>query len=87
MGRMPGIDAVDIFLIVASVCVVLLTLLAIVLGIFAIKAIFEIRSFTRLLKSEVDNFKEGRRRVVRGVRFARRWMALFLHRITRSDES
>ena len=87
MERMPGIDAADVFLIVASICIVLLTLLAIVLGVFALKAILEIRSFTRLLKSEVDHFREGRRRVVRGVRFARRWLTLFVRRATESHDS
>lgn len=80
---MPDTDAAGIFLIIASVCVVLLTVLAAAFLIFGIMAALEVRSLMRLLRSEAGRIVEGRRRFARGIRFAKRWLVLFFERAGR----
>lgn len=75
---MLGTDAANIFLTVASVCVVLLTVLLAVLLVFLTRAVLEVCSFARFLRSEAEHFAERRRRMMRTFRFARRWLASFL---------
>lgn len=83
---MLGTEAADVFLIVASVCMVLLTIVAVVVGIFVIRAALEVHSFVLLLKGEAQRLLESQRRIIHNVRFAKRWVRIMLQRMSRTGD-
>jgi len=78
--------AAELFLIVASISVVLLTVLFCVLAFFIIRAVRDVRSLAQRLSIEVERFTDGRRRLLKNVRFARRWVELFFTRINKDED-
>lgn len=74
-------SATDIFLVVASICAVALTLVvATAMGIL-IAAIGEIRALVRRLSSELDRIARARETIVRRGRFATSFAQILAGRI------
>ena len=73
-------NATEIFVLVASACVIIITLFIATLAVFAIRAIIKIRSITQLLQAEAEYLIAKRRRLERGIFFLRRWAEIFLSR-------
>lgn len=79
-------EAADIFLVVASVCAVLLTIMVSMLTFAALKATQEFRGFIRLLRGEVAFFVEGKQQALRKARFWGLWLKNFARKITKNNK-
>lgn len=69
------------FLIIASVCIIVLTILFAAGAIAALLAIQSARRFIRRLESEADQFAQMRDRFTDEIRFAGKWAKIFSRRI------
>lgn len=78
---MPYADAVDIFLLAASVCVVILTVLFGAVAVVLMLALQEVRSLIGRIGGEVARFQKLRARTLYRGRFASRATALFVRRL------
>jgi|GEM_PF-5186490 len=73
-------QSTQILLDVASVCIVLLTLITIAAIGFVLSVINEMRAFVRLARHEVQGFIDQRDHAMRRMRIARRWLSIFFWR-------
>lgn len=72
------------FLLVASICTVVLTVLFAVLIGVGVWVLVEVRALARMLRDETDWYISQRRRISRSVRFMARWARLFGTRLADS---
>ncbi len=71
---MPESQAAEVFLWVASICVVALTLLAGVVGYFAVRVLLEARALVRRVQ-------KGAEYAAGSIRFAGRWLRVVERRV------
>lgn len=80
---MPG-DAIQGFVIIASACMIILTILAIGVSVAVYRATSEIRALARIALSEVEALRYARRMVGQRTRMAGRWALILLRKIART---
>lgn len=80
---MPDVQALTVFLWVASICLILLTLLGFAVGVAVLWAALEVRAVLRRAEEQLDWAIERRRRLEYGVRFAGKWLSIMSRRIMR----
>lgn len=79
---MPG-DAVQGFVVIASACMIILTILAIGVSVVLIRATLEVRSLVRLVRGEADALRSARLAFGHRARTAGRWAVIFLRKAAR----
>ncbi|MEK7510979.1 MAG: hypothetical protein AAB582_01985 [Patescibacteria group bacterium] len=69
-------EASDLFLLIASIGVVVITLVTIIVGYQLIKFLEAARALTQTLSAEVAVFSDGRKEIGLKARFALKWLRL-----------
>ena len=73
--------ALDFFLWAASVCLIVLTLLAAIVAFVAWRAVAEARDLVRLVRKEVELYSRVRARISHSGKFVRAWVRAFGRRV------
>jgi hypothetical protein len=79
---MVDTHVLNIFLWTASVCLIVLTLLAAVVSYVALRAAVEIRALVQLANGELQAYRRVRSRIERSGHFAFSWIRAFGRRMT-----
>ena len=69
-------EASDLFLLIASIGVVAITLVTIIVGYQIVKFLETVRTLAQTLSAEVTAFSDGRKEVGLKARFALKWLRL-----------
>lgn len=77
--------ALEVFLWVASVCIVLITLLITALSIAVIRTALQLYSLARQVKTQVEKVDSARRTLSYHARVAGKWFIHMLRRLHRFD--
>lgn len=72
---MPESDAAQFFLYVASICVIVLTLVGGVVAAFVIRLVMDTRSLIRMIREEMERLSHARRLAQSAARVVRAWVS------------
>lgn len=71
--------AAQLFLFVASVCVVVLTILAGIIGVYLLRLVMELRSFLQKIRMEAERVSHARRAALGAVSRVGAWVCRRMH--------
>lgn len=74
-------QAVQVLMVVASICVVILTLAALATMLFLVRAVVEVRALFKIVHAEAHELVAAKRALTSRVRYARRWTAFFVRHL------
>ncbi len=75
-GMLIATHAADVLFIVASICIVLLTLMLLIVGFAIIRAVREAQRLMRRVEHEAMRALEWQDKVSRNARFAGKWLRI-----------
>lgn len=80
---MPDTQVVDMFIGAATVCVVMLTLMAAGVAYVVIRAALDVRELVRIARHEAQAYVEARQRIEKRLRLAKAWMRIIARHFIR----